>query len=107
MSPPEREAVLSITMALSPRSTIVATPHQVGAEMGQDVILLHLTNGLYFGLDHVGARIWQLLQVPITLEDMEQVLLQEYDVDPDRCHIEVVQLVEELLAQGLVEVREP
>jgi hypothetical protein len=72
--------------------------------MGEEVILLHLENGLYFGLGNVGTRIWKLLQEPIKVREIEAVLLKEYDVEPERCQGEVMNLVTDLLGQGLVEV---
>lgn len=91
-------------MDLSRDSTVVATPLQVGADLGEEVIILHLTNGRYFGLGNVGARIWKLLRDPVTIGEIERVLLEEYEVAPERCHDEVQRLVNQLVDQGLVEV---
>lgn len=91
-------------MGLTRDSVVAATPHHVSADMGEEVILLHLENGLYFGLGNVGTRIWKLLQEPIKVREIEAVLLKEYDVEPERCQGEVMNLVTDLLGQGLVEV---
>ena len=38
-------------------------PPQVRARMvGEETVILHLESGIYFGLDPVGARAWQLIQ---------------------------------------------
>jgi hypothetical protein len=93
-------------MDLSSDSVIVATARHVSADMGEEIILLHLENGLYFGLGNVGTRIWQLLEKPVTVREIERVLLEEYDVEPERCHAEVLRLVSDLVDQQLVEVQE-
>jgi hypothetical protein len=93
-------------MELSSDSVIAATPHHVGADLGEEVILLHLDHGLYFGLGNVGARVWKLLEKPVRVGEIERVLLEEYDVEPQRCHDEVLRLVSDLVDQDLVEVRE-
>ena len=93
-------------MKLSADSVVVATPHYVDADVGEEVILLHLANGEYYGLDTVGARIWKLLRNPTTLGEIERVLLDEYDVQPERCQDEVMHLVTDLVDQGFVEVQE-
>jgi len=68
------------------------------------VILLHLENGVYFGLENVGARIWKLLQKPVRVGEIERALREEYDVGPEKCHEEVVGLLNKLVDQSLVEV---
>jgi hypothetical protein len=93
-------------MHLSSDSVVAATPRHVSADMGEEIILLHLENGLYFGLGNVGTRIWQLLEKPVTVREIERVLLEEYDVEPERCHAEVLRLVSDLVDQQLVEVQE-
>ena len=90
-------------MELSSKSQVVSSRYLVGAEVGEEIILLHLENGLYFGLDDVSARIWKLLQEPTTVGEIERVLLEEYEIDGDRCHEDVVRLLSDLIEQGLVE----
>jgi hypothetical protein len=93
-------------MKLSSDSTVVITSNQVGADLGEEIILLHLENGEYFGLDDVGARIWRLMERPTAVREIERILLEEYDIEPDRCHEEVLQLLSDLVDNGLVEVIE-
>jgi hypothetical protein len=94
-------------MEISSDSTVAVKQRLVSADLGEEVILLHLDNGLYFGLGNVGARIWQLLEKPVKVGEIERVLLEEYDVDPDTCHAEVVNLLNKLVEENLVEVTEP
>ena len=61
-------------MGLSGESVVVATPHHVSADMGEEIILLHLENGLYFGLGNVGTRIWKLLQKPLKVREITSLL---------------------------------
>ena len=93
-----------MSMGLSGESVVVATPHHVSADMGEEIILLHLENGLYFGLGNVGTRIWKLLQKPVKVREITSLLLEEYEVDPERCHDEIMNLVADLVDQGLVTV---
>ncbi|MGH7565248.1 MAG: PqqD family peptide modification chaperone [Gemmatimonadota bacterium] len=85
-------------------STVVSSRRLVSADLGEEVILLHLENGLYFGLVNVGARIWKLLEKPVRVGEIERLLLEEYDVEPEKCHEEVVSLLNKLVDQNLVEV---
>jgi hypothetical protein len=48
----------------SRHSIVVATKDQVSSDLGGEVAILDLKAGVYYGLDTVGARIWNLIQEP-------------------------------------------
>jgi Coenzyme PQQ synthesis protein D (PqqD) len=76
----------------------------VSCDLSGEAVILSLKSGMYYGLNAVGARVWSLIQVPMTVDDLRAALLQEYDVEPQRCERELLTLLEELAAQGLIEV---
>lgn len=41
--------------------TIRVPPHVLARTVGDETVILDLASGSYFGLDPVGARVWQLL----------------------------------------------
>ena len=57
------------------------------------------------GLDEIGARIWNLIQEPASISSIRDILLEEYDVEPEQCAIDLLDLVEELVAAGLVKLQ--
>jgi Coenzyme PQQ synthesis protein D (PqqD) len=73
-------------------------------EVQGEAVLLNLKSGVYFGLDPVGMRIWQLFAEHKLLADVEQVIVAEYDVTEERCSADLLMLVEDLERQGLVSV---
>lgn len=106
MSAVAGKPVLSSAMELSSDSLVVLAPRLVAADLGKEYIVLHLENGCYFGLENVSARIWELLQKPKRIVEIERALLEEYDVTPERCHAEVLRLLSDLIEQRLVEVKD-
>lgn len=66
--------------------------------------ILDLKAGVYYGLDEVGARIWNLLQEPKIVSEIRHTLLEEYDVEPERCERDLLALLQRLADEGLVEV---
>jgi hypothetical protein len=84
-------------------SSVVATKDQVSSDLGSDVAILHLKAGTYYGLDAVGARVWRLLQEPRTVEEIRDVLVSEYEVEPDRCGRDLIALLHGLADEGLIE----
>ena len=87
-------------MELSDRVTI---PLQVMARtVGDETVILDLASGTYFGLDPVGARIWQLMGEGRTLAEISETMLDEYEVERAQLGADVLRLTGELLERGLV-----
>ncbi len=93
--------------AVSRHSTVVVAKDQVSSDLGGEVAILDLTAGVYYGLEAVGARIWNLLQEPRTVSEIRDALLEEYDVEPERCEQDLLVLLQRLATEGLIEVRVP
>lgn len=83
-------------------STIVASSQQISSDLGGEVVILNLKSGVYHGLNEVGASIWKLIQEPRTIEEIKQKLLEEYDVEPEQCESDVIELLENLLVAELI-----
>ena len=85
-------------------SIVVVTKDQVSADLSGEAAILNLKSGVYFGLNMVGASIWKLIQEPRSVNEINDALVQEYDVDPDQCEKDLLALLEELLSKELIEV---
>jgi hypothetical protein len=85
-------------------STVVAAKDQVSSDLGGEVAILDLKAGVYYGLDAVGARIWSLIQEPRTVNEIRNILLEEYEVEPERCERDLLVLLQRLADEGLIEV---
>ena len=86
-------------------STLVAAPDQLSSDVNSEAVILDLKSGVYFGLNHVGARVWELLQQPRKVAEIRDQLLEAFDVEPQRCERELLDLLEHLHSERLVEVR--
>jgi len=87
------------------QTKVVATKNQISTDMSDETVILNLQNGVYYGLDPVGTYIWKLIQEPTDVETVRDAVLNEYDVEPDRCELDIMNLLQELIEQGLVEVQ--
>jgi hypothetical protein len=92
---------------ISRNSIVVVSKDQVFCNLAEEVVILALNSGMYFGLNVVGARIWKLIQEPTTVNEVCEVLLEEYDVEHERCEHDLVAILQELVTKGLVEVGNP
>lgn len=89
---------------VSGQSTVVAAKDQVSCDLAGEAAILNLQSGVYYGLNAVGGRVWHLLQEPRTVQDIRDTLLREYEVERDRCERDLLALLQDLAAAGLIEV---
>lgn len=88
-------------------ATVQATKNQVSSDLAGESIILSLQTAQYYGLGQVGARIWELVQQPIRVLEVRDIILDEYDVEPERCKTDLIALLHQLAAEGLIEVSAP
>jgi hypothetical protein len=96
---------VSMETMISTHSIVVAAKDQVSCDLEGEAAILNLKNGVYYGLNPVGARVWELIQEPHTVVEVRDVVLEEYDVEPDCCERDLLALLEDLAAEGLLEVK--
>ena len=89
---------------LSVHSIVIASPEQVSCPLGEEAAILNLKNTVYYGLNPVCARVWSLLQQPRSIGELRDALLDEYDVETERCERDLLDLLENLRAEGLIQV---
>jgi len=88
----------------SPAATFRAIKDQVTCELSDEAVVLHLNDGIYYGLDPIGASIWKLLQTPKTIPEIRDAIMKEYDVEAERCETDLRALLKELADKKLVVV---
>ena len=91
---------------ISGQSIVVAAKDQLSCDLAGEVAILNVKNGTYYGLDPVGARIWNLMQKPREVAEIQNTITGEYDVEPAQCTQDLYSLLEKLLAEGLIEVKD-
>jgi hypothetical protein len=83
-------------------STVAISPDVLFNEVGGEAVLLNQRDGVYYGLDEVGTRIWTLASQSASLGSVHSTLLDEYDVTSDELWQDIVRLISEMAERGLV-----
>jgi hypothetical protein len=96
-------AMISEHAPLSLSTLVCASANQVSSRVGDDLVILDLDSCVYYALDLVGARIFELLQQPTSLAAVLAVIAAEFEVDARTAGADLLALVDTLLAQRLVE----
>jgi hypothetical protein len=83
----------------------VAPPqHVLVRYLDAESVLLNIETEHYFGLDETGTRMWRLLTATPTIDAAFEQLLGEYDVEPGLLRSNLVELLDRLIANGLLHV---
>jgi hypothetical protein len=94
-----------VDQTITTATTVMASKDQVSCDLAGEAAILNLKNSVYYGLDTVGARIWTLVQEPITVGAVRDAILREYDVEPQQCERDLLDLLRKLAAEGLIEIK--
>jgi len=94
-------------MDVASTDQFVIHPSVICRELSGETVLLNLESGVYYGLDAVGTRVWQLLMQGCTIASVRDTMIEEYDVASDVLNADVIRLVGELRDRGIVTPREP
>ena len=68
-------------MAINISSVVKQAQEQLSCEINNEVAILNLKSTLYFGLDDVGAFIWQAIEEPRPVTEIFRAVMACYDVD--------------------------
>lgn len=86
-------------------SVVCARSSQVSSPVGEDLVILDLDTSMYYSLDPVGRRIFELLQAPRRLDAVVAEVVAEFEVDAETAAADLLELVEAMAAQRLIEPR--
>ncbi len=89
-------------VSFSPTTVVVRNNGFMEAEVDQEIVALNVEKGTCYGLNSVGARVWRLLASPVSVAEICETLVGEYQVDPDTCEKEVLDLLQDLQAEGMI-----
>jgi len=96
-----------VDMELNKEQTFRIPEEVLFQEVSGETVLLDLASESYFGLDSVGTRIWALLKEDKSVGQVLDVLLEEYEVDRGTLEADLEELLDNLLAAGLIQEQAP
>jgi hypothetical protein len=84
-------------------ATFKRSQQQVSCRINDEVAILNLDRALYFGLQGAGVHVWDALEQPKSFAELCASVVEEYDVSPEVCRADLVQILQSLQDEGLVE----
>jgi hypothetical protein len=89
--------------ALGPDSVVRVSASQVSSRLGDEVAILELDRGVYYGLNDTGSFLWNLMQKPVRVNEMRTALVEEFDVDAETAEKDLLRVLADLRDAGLIE----
>lgn len=89
---------------ISNQQNITLAPDVLVQELSGESVLLNLNSEEYFGLDEVGSRMLSVLTGSASIQEASDRLLEEYEVEPEKLHQDLMELIEKMVDRGLVTV---
>jgi hypothetical protein len=72
------------------------------SNLQEELVILNLDSERYYGLDDVGTRFLSVLNTADSIEAAYEMLRGEYDVDAQNLRQDLLELVEDLVGQGIL-----
>ena len=91
-------------MELTLRDSITIPDDVLFRELDGEAVVLNLESGVYFGLNPVATRMWQLIAEQHSLVTVLNTLATEYEADQTVLEADLLELGRQLCANGLVRV---
>jgi len=92
---------------LTPASVLMRSDEPMAAEVGGEIVLMSVEQGLYFGLDPVAADIWRRMADPIAIGTLCAQLSEAYAGDAATIEADTLTLLSALHARGLIRLMPP
>jgi hypothetical protein len=91
---------------LTLNSIIQRDPEVIAAEADQDLVMVSVATGHYYGLSDVARDIWETIERPVKISDLVDDLTASYHVDSSSCEVQTLSFLEALLDEGLLQVKD-
>lgn len=78
----------------------------IQSKIGDEVVMLDVESGYYFGLNSVASVIWDLMKEKINLNSMVESLMQQYDIDKETCEADTLELLEKMIEKKIIRIVE-
>ena len=90
---------------INPNNKIIRKENALFTRMDNELVMMDMDKGLYFGLNSTGADLWSLISHPIKLSDILIELSKKYKCSQDVYKVDVIKFFLALEKNGLIEIK--
>jgi hypothetical protein len=89
-------------LMISMNSFVTQDSEPIATRLDDEVAMLSVRAGAYFGLNRVGSEIWDMLAEPRRIDDVCAVLIERFEVPPDTLRREVSAFIKAMVDRRLL-----
>ncbi len=90
---------------LSLSSIVVRKDELLESSVDNEIILLSIQNSQSYGLNPTASRIWELLNKPISIGEITQLIAEEFGVAESDCEKDVLSFITNLDSEKLIDIK--
>ncbi len=98
-----KSALMSINQ-ITAETVISRSESLISNSLGEDVVMMDIEEGAYYGLEAVAASIWKHTETPISVGSLCELLMKEYKISNDRCLQEVTKFLGDMVDRKMVQI---
>ena len=95
---------MSSNLRINNESLLQVNPDIIDSEIDDEMVMMNIDTGDYFGLNTVASQVWMRLKEPKRLDTLIQILQDEYDVASEQCIADVMPLLEKMHEAKLLQI---
>ena len=74
----------------------------IQSKIGEEVVMLDMESGFYFGLNSVASVIWKMMEQEISFDLMVDQLMETFSVERSLCESDTKELIDQLLEKKII-----
>jgi hypothetical protein len=87
---------------LEPKTILRRNSSMLASSMDDEMVMMSIDQGEYYGLNNIGARIWHLLENPLSIDDLVKLLTKEFEVSEADCFNDIFPFLESLIEKKIL-----
>jgi len=77
-------------------------PDLIGATVDDELVMMSVEHGQYYGLGGIGPRVWELIEQPLSFNQLVDQILEEFEVERAVCEQDLGEFLKQMEQLGLI-----
>ncbi len=92
-------------MELKNESLISRNTGILANQVGNEIVMMDMEKGKYFGTNRTGSYIWQILETPMTFASLCSRLAADFNITEEKCIEEVSVFLQQMQNEGIIVIQ--
>lgn len=85
---------------------IMRRSNMVFSDIENEIVMMSLDNGEYYGLNRTASEIWNIIEQPLSISDICNKLILKFDVSYSECLHSVINLTGKFIDKKIIKIIE-